>query len=259
MRVQHPSWSASFLQHIAVPGARAEVGIAVGVRPGQDGEAVLVSYNPRQRSVTFRLRIAATLKALGFSLGWLRTLSPLIPDARGSWVIGLEATADRIGGTLYIEELDRFFSPTEQQALWQATAAALRLPLPPPIATGAPYILAIDFEPTGATRLKRYHLLPPGSGGPPADLPVPGVLRPDHDGHLLQRRGGDDSTKVYRCYPYQTHPERAAEAWRDWRALTGQTAPPLGLPDDTPITSIGARLLDGVLTEVVVYAALPLA
>ncbi len=88
---------------------------------------------------------------------------------------------------------------------------------------------------------------------------MPGVLRPDHDGHLLQRRGGDDSTKVYRCYPYQTHPERAAEAWRDWRALTGQTAPPLGLPDDIPITSIGARLLDGVLTEVVVYAALPLA
>lgn len=245
-------WSTPFLRRIAVPDARPEIGVAVGIRPGEDGQGVLVSYNPRQRSVRFRLRIALALKAMGFSLGWLRALSPLIEGERGSWIIGLEAEADQLTGTLYIEELDRFFPPTELDALWEKTAKALDLPLPPPIAIGAPYILAIDFDRAGATRLKRYHLTLPGSKALPASWAVPEVLRPDTHGHILQRRGGDDSIKVYRCYPYQTHPEQAPSAWQNWHTLTGQP-PPLGLSHDTPITSIGARLVGGQVTAAVVY------
>ena len=245
-------WSTPFLRRIAVPGARPEIGVAVGIRPGHDGQEVLVSYNPRQRSVAFRLRIGRALKGMGFSLGWLRALSPLIVGERGSWVIGLEAAAGRLTGTLYIEELDRFFSAPELEALWRQTAAALALPLPPPIALGSPYILAVDFEPRGATRLKRYHLRRPGAGPLPEKWRVPEVLRPDAGGHILQRRGEDDSLKVYRCYPYAEHPEDAPAAWQDWHTLTGQP-PPLSLSGDTPVTSIGARLVGDHISAAVVY------
>ena len=243
-----------------------ELGVALSFEPGASRPRALLYYNPRRRSGGFVGRVRGVLEGLAFDPSWLKTIEEHVPEERASHVLGfdIEGASPR-EGTLYLEEIDRFFGPRADLEL-RALGQALGLRVGEERGrVGSPYIWAVDFGRAGPERLKVYRRTEAGDREAVREEAeaLLGELDPraraslfeegptsSTASYMVQRAYGADGSlrrhKIYRCFDY----ERASTAGPARRLLarfgcpSGASLEPL-LDPSFGTTSVGVAFAPG--------------
>jgi len=255
-----------FFEAVRSPTEPYELGVALTL----DGEAALVSYNPRVRGGQARGRMLAALDAAGLGAGAARAAFELAPDARCSTVLGLEWRARETGeiskdtatATLYLEEIARFFQPKEAARRMRALAALAGTDVSAEAGRAGPlYIWALDLTPSGASAFKVYR-----TAGAEHAAGVRGALRahvggesPSEgalfggaptSGYIVQKRyrGAEPAPlKIYKCYPYLTGAALDAGQAEVAAALSARGRALMSAMGVSRPTSLGLRFRPGVI------------
>ena len=247
-----------------------ELGLAISVGAVSGGGALL-SYNPRVRDSTARRRMLSELARHGIDPAPARLAFELVPDARSSTVLGIEWRVPPPGqrpappsATLYLEEVDRFFSPREAAVRMRAFSRLAGVDIAGEVGRAGPlYIWALDLSAEGVTAFKVYRLARGDQAGGVRAATLRhtgGALDPaaDHllfggeaaSAYIVQKRysaAGPAPLKIYKCHPYQDAgvdlSAAKAEVWRAVQHHGSALADP-SLSDLRP-TSFGLRLSPG--------------